>query len=137
LRLLLCSYYAVTGVRVTHAQDLQLHYDWRHAFDARNNPRNFPSLAFKNFKALDFGSFLLKVQAGLDGNQHNLSKVYFEGSQTLRFWKPSIFVHVEYTGGLGLSTISRGPKTCSVFPSRRYSVGCWPTGCFLIHRRSA
>jgi uncharacterized protein DUF5020 len=101
LCLLLCSY-AIAGVRVAHAQDLQLHYDWRHSFDARNNPRNFPSLVFKSFKAMSFGSFLLKMEGDLDGSEHNLSKVYFEVSQTLRFWKPSIFVHLEYTGGLGL-----------------------------------
>ena len=102
LWLLLLGYEATTSARVAHAQDLQLHYDWRHTFDARNNARNFPELTFKSFKALDFGSFLFKLEADLDGSQHNLSKGYFEVSQTLRFWKAPVYALGEYTGGLGL-----------------------------------
>lgn len=102
LWLLLLGYEATVSGRVAHAQDLQLHYDWRHTFDARNNARNFPVLTFKNFKALDFGSFLLKLEADLDGRQNNVSKGYLEVSQTLRFWKAPVYALVEYSGGLGL-----------------------------------
>jgi Domain of unknown function (DUF5020) len=84
------------------AQDLQLHYDWRHSIDPRNNPRNFPALTFKSFKALEFGSFLLKLEANLDGTQHNISKGYMEVSQTLRFWDAPVYALGEYTGGLGV-----------------------------------
>src|SRR5215510_9047305 len=94
-----CGGSAVSAVPAARAQDLQLHYDWRHAVDPQNNPRNFPSLTFKSFKGLAFGSFLIKLEGDFDGSRHNLSKVYFEVSQTLRFWKPAIYVHLEYTGG--------------------------------------
>ena len=90
------------GPRVGDAQELQLHYDWRHATDPRNNARNFPSITFKAFKALAFGSFLLKLEADLDGSRHNVSKGYMEISQTLRFWSAPIYVLGEYSGGLGL-----------------------------------
>jgi len=83
-------------------QDLQLHYDWRHTIDPRNNARDFPAVTFKSFKAMEFGSFLLKLEANLDGAQRNVSKGYVEVSQTLRFWKAPIFALGEYTGGLGL-----------------------------------
>ena len=89
-------------VAVARAQDLQLHYDWRHTFDPRNNPDNFPSLVFKSYRSLSFGSFLLKLEGELNGSRHNLSKVYVEVSQTLRFWKPALYLHAEYTGGLGM-----------------------------------
>jgi len=98
----LCGGAAMRAAVPAYAQDLQLHYDWRHTVDPRTNPRNFPSLVFKGFKALGFGSFLLKMEGDFDGSRHNLSKVYFEVSQTLKFWKPPIFAHFEYTGGLGL-----------------------------------
>jgi len=102
-RLLLLGFAAATATaRVAPAQDLQLHYDWRHTVDPRNNARNFPALTFKTFKALEFGSFLLKLEANLDGSQHNVSKGYLEVSQTLRFWKTPVYVLGEYTGGLGL-----------------------------------
>jgi hypothetical protein len=87
---------------VVHPQELQLHYDWRHTTDPRNNARNFPSLAFKSFKALPFGSFLLKLEADLDGTRHNVSKGYMEISQTMRFWSAPIYVLTEYSGGLGV-----------------------------------
>ena len=102
LWLLLLGSAAATHAHVANAQDLQLHYDWRHSVDPRNNARNFPALTFKTFKALEFGSFLLKLEANLDGTQHNVSKGYLEVSQTLRFWKAPIYILGEYTGGLGL-----------------------------------
>ena len=102
LRFLLLGYAATATARVAHAQDLQLHYDWRHTVDPRNNARDFPALTFKTFKALEFGSFLLKLEANLDGAQHNVSKGYLEVSQTLRFWKAPVYALGEYTGGLGL-----------------------------------
>jgi hypothetical protein len=102
LWLLLLGCEATTNGRVAEAQDLQLHYDWRHSVDPRNNARNFPELTFKSFKALEFGSFLIKLEANLDGSQHNVSKGYLEVSQTLRFWTTPIYAQVEYTGGLGV-----------------------------------
>jgi len=102
LWLLLLGFAATPTARVVSAQDLQLHYDWRHSVDPRNNARNFPALTFKAFKAQEFGSFLLKLEANLDGTRHNVSKGYLEVSQTVRFWKAPVYALVEYTGGLGL-----------------------------------
>ena len=99
---LLLAAAATSAPHVGHAQELQLHYDWRHTTDPRNNARNFPSLAFKSFKALPFGSFLLKLEADLDGTRHNVSKGYMEISQTIRFWSAPIYVLGEYSGGLGV-----------------------------------
>lgn len=93
---------ATLHARVGCAQELQLHYDWRHATDPRTNARNFPSLTFKAFKALEFGSFLLKLEADLDGTRHNVSKGYMEISQTMRWWNAPIYALAEYSGGLGL-----------------------------------
>jgi hypothetical protein len=102
LCLLLIGCAAALNARVADAQDLQLHYDWRHTVDPRNNPRDFPALTFKSFKTLGFGSFLLKLEANLDGTQHNVSEGYMEVTQTLRFWKAPVYAHLEYTGGLGV-----------------------------------
>jgi hypothetical protein len=101
-RLLLIGCAATTRAQLAPAQDLQLHYDWRHTVDPRNNARDFPALSFKSFKALEFGSFLLKLEANLDGEHHNVSQGYLEVSQTVRFWKAPVYALGEYTGGLGL-----------------------------------
>ena len=101
-RLLLLGCATAATARVARGQDLQIHYDWRHTVDPHNNARNFPSLTFKSFKALEFGSFLLKLEANLDGTQHNVSQGYLEVSQSVRFWKAPLYVLGEYSGGLGL-----------------------------------
>src|SRR5690349_4189099 len=84
------------------AQEPQLHYDWPHTVDPRNNGPYFPALTFESFKALGLGSFLLKLEANLDGTQHNVSQSYLEVSQTVRFWKAPVYALGEYSGGLGL-----------------------------------
>ena len=108
------------------AQSLQLHYDARHTFDAKRNPKNFPTLYFEYFKTLDTGkafvkpgSFLLKAQTDFAGDQANIGKYYMQVSQELRFWKPKVFINLQYSGGLGITT----PRQYSYYILNTYSVG--------------
>ncbi len=85
------------------AQNIQLHYDLRHTVDPAANPRNFPTLYFEYFKAQDSGrafikpgAFLFKMQADLLGSGNNIGKMYMQVAQTLRFWKPQVFLHLSY-----------------------------------------
>jgi len=117
--LLLLGYATTSGAQLASAQDLQLHYDWRHTIDPRNNARNFPALTFKTFKSLEFGSFLLKLEANLDGERHNISKGYLEVSQSLRLWKAPIYAVGEFTGGLGLFDDAGG----GYYIANSYSIG--------------
>jgi len=93
------------------SQNLQFHYDFRHSFDPKLNPMNFPSFSFEYFKNVDTlgtGSFLFKIQADLKGKNNNMGQVYTQLSQTLRFWKPKIYLSITYTGGLGVTPNSYG-----------------------------
>jgi hypothetical protein len=93
------------------SQNLQLHYDFRHSLDPKLNEENFPSLSFEYFKLLDTlgtGSFLIKIQADLKGKQKNIGQVFLQLSQSLRFWKPKIYLYLNYTGGLGVTPTSFG-----------------------------
>ncbi|MGC3943346.1 MAG: DUF5020 family protein [Chryseolinea sp.] len=88
------------------AQNLQLHYDMRHSLDPENNPRNFASLTFEYFKQIDTvgtGSFLLKMQADFKGAQGNVGQVFTQVSQSLKFWKPKVYLSLNYSGGLGIA----------------------------------
>ncbi len=118
LALLLACTVPVTA-REGGAQDLQLHYDWRHTVDPRNNARDFPILTFKSFKGMDFGSFLLKLELNLDGTRHNVSKGYLEVSQSVRFWSAPIFAVAQYSGGLGLFDDATG----GYYIANAYSAG--------------
>jgi hypothetical protein len=93
------------------AQNLQLHYDFRHSLDSKLHAKNFASLSFEYFKLIDTlgtGSFLLKVQADLNGKNNNAGQVFTQISQSLRFWRPKIFLSLNYSGGLGVTPVAYG-----------------------------
>ena len=88
------------------SQNLQLHYDIRHIIEPHLNPSNFPTFSFEYFKNIDTinkGSFLLKMQADLNGKNNNVGQVYTQISQSIKFWKPKVFLSYNYTGGLGIT----------------------------------
>lgn len=88
------------------SQNLQVHYDFRHTLDPRLNPDNFPSFSFEYFKLIDTigtGSFLMKIQADLKGKNNNVGQVFTQVTQSLRFWKPPVYLTLNYSGGLGMA----------------------------------
>ena len=103
------------------SQNLQLHYDFRHSIDPELNTRNFSTLSFEYFKLIDTvgtGSFLLKVQADLNGKHANIGQVFTQVSQTLRFWKPKIYLSLNYSGGLGVT-----PSSFGYYIANAYGIG--------------
>jgi hypothetical protein len=110
----------------TFSQQLQLHYDARHTINPERNSKNFMTLYFEYFKQQDSGkafikpgSFLLKTQADFVGDKSNISKIYMQVSQSFRFWKPKIFLGLQYSGGLGVTE----PKQYSYYISNTFSAG--------------
>jgi|SRR5579859_6588420 len=108
------------------SQSLQLHYDPRHSLDPENNAKNFSTLYFEYFKSQDSGSsfikpgsFLLKIQADLNGENNNIGKGYIQFSQTLRCWKPPVYLSLQYSGGLGVTE----PKQYSYYIVNTFSLG--------------
>jgi hypothetical protein len=109
-----------------NAQQLQLHYDVRHAINPARNTKNYPTFYFEYFKSIDSsktfikpGDFLLKLQADFVGDQTNISKYYMQVSQEVRFWKPKVFINLQYSGGLGITT----PRQYSYYILNTYYVG--------------
>lgn len=102
-------------------QNLQLHYDFRHSIDPKLHSSNFPSFSFEYFKLLDTvgsGSFLLKTQADLNGKQNNIGQIFIQVSQTLRFWRPKIFLSLNYSGGVGAT-----PSSFGYYIANAYGIG--------------
>ena len=57
------------------AQNVQLHYDFRHSLDPELNHKNYPSLSFEYFKEWDsLGSSLFKIQSDLNGENYNIGQ---------------------------------------------------------------
>lgn len=108
------------------AQNLQFHYDFRHTLSPTQNPRNFPTLYFEYFKKQDSGhsfikpgSFLFKTEADLFGTNDNIGKFFLQVSQSFRFWKPKVFLSLQYSGGAGITE----PKQYSYYIPNIFSAG--------------
>lgn len=118
-KILLVAFTSLT-LSVT-AQNLQLHYDFRHSIDPEINPKNFPSFSFEYFTEIDTtgtGSFLFKMQADLKGDRANAGQIFTQVSQSLRFWKPKVYLSVGYSGGLGVA-----PGGYGFYLSNSFSAG--------------
>jgi len=109
------------------AQNLQLHYDLRHTVAPGQNPRNFTTLYFEYWKKppdsgrsfIKPGSFLFKTEADLYGTGNNIGKFFLQVSQSLRFWKPRVYLALQYSGGAGITE----PKQYSYYISNTFSAG--------------
>jgi len=108
------------------AQNVQLHYDMRHWADPRHAAANFPTVYAEYFKEQDSGhafikpgSFLFKMEADMMGEKNNTGKAYMQVAQTLRMWKPKVFLHLSYSGGLGVTE----PKQYSYYIVNTFQLG--------------
>ncbi|GAB4021881.1 DUF5020 family protein [Spirosoma koreense] len=101
------------------AQQLQLHYDFRHSIDPSLNRRNFASMVFEYFKSNDStGSFLLKMQTDFAGENNNVGQLFVQVSKNLRYWRPKLQLALTYTGGLGVA-----PPTYGYYLTNTFGLG--------------
>jgi hypothetical protein len=107
-------------------QNLQLHYDLRHTTSPADNPKNYPTLYFEYFKNQDSGkrfikpgSILVKMEADLQGQQTNIGKFFMQVAQTLRCWQPPVYLHLSYSGGMGITE----PKQYSYYIVNTFQAG--------------
>jgi len=119
MKSLLLLLMTIWGV-IASAQTLQLHYDLRHTLDPSHNPTNFPTIYFEYFKSKDtLGSFLLKMESDLNGANHNTGKFYMQVSQSVKFWKPKIYMQLQYSGGMGIAE----PGSYGYYITNAFSAG--------------
>lgn len=101
--LLLCAF------QLASAQQLQLHYDFRHSIDPDRAASNFLSFSFEYFKSNDStGSFLLKLQTDFNGARGNPGQCFLQVSKDIRLVKSGLSLSLNYSGGLGLAPPSYG-----------------------------
>ena len=63
---------------------------------------------FKQVDTMDTGAFLLKFQTFLGGEKSNTDQAFLQLSQSLRFWRPKVYLSLNYSGGLGIAAPSFG-----------------------------
>jgi len=104
-----------------HSQTLQLHFDPRHTLDPAHNPANFPAIYFEYFKSAKdtSGSFFMKTETDLNGQNHNIGKFFIQISQSFRFWKPKVYLQLQYSGGMGIAE----PGSYGYYITNAFSAG--------------
>jgi len=101
-----------------HSQNIQLLYDMRHTAAPALNNSNFPAVSFEYFKNVDTsgnGSFLMKSDIYFNGIHNNPGQVFTQISQTIKFWKPNVFISSTYSGGLGVTSSGYGFNIANSF----------------------
>lgn len=110
---------------IGYTQEIQMHYDFRHTVDPRSNPKNFPMMVIKFFKELDTlktGTLLFEAQTFFNGDRSNIGQTFIQASQTIKFWKPKIYLAVNYSGGLGIA-----PPAYGYYIGNAYGLGASTT----------
>ncbi|HPG41156.1 MAG TPA: DUF5020 family protein [bacterium] len=88
------------------AQNLQLHNDFRHSIDPDNNSRDYTTLSFETFRLESYGSMFMKMDVDFKGAHNNPGNLFTQISHTFKFWDFPAFLHLEYSGGLGVDSKS-------------------------------
>lgn len=91
------------------AQNLQLHFDPRHALHAgtvdsdgkKVFPKNYFTATFEMFKPDKWGSTFMFVDLDFNQSRGNIGTMYLEIARDLKLGKSPIMAHVEFNGGVG------------------------------------
>ncbi|MCL1943246.1 MAG: DUF5020 family protein [Candidatus Azobacteroides sp.] len=83
------------------AQNLQLHYDFRHALYDDVPPPNFFTATFEMFKPDQWGSTFMFVDLNFDQSRGNIGLAYMEIARDFKIKNFQIMPHIEYNGGVG------------------------------------
>ena len=85
-----------------NAQNLQLHFDPRHAFYGDDvAAKNYLTATFEMFKPDAWGSTFMFVDFDFNGEKRNIGLVYAEIARAFKIKDFALMPHLEYNGGLG------------------------------------
>ncbi len=90
------------GITSLFAQNLQLHFDPRHAIHGKDNfPRNYVTSTFEMFKPDKWGSTFMFVDLDFNMKKGNIGLAYLEIARDQNLGKLPFKAHVEFNGGVG------------------------------------
>lgn len=85
-----------------YAQNLQLHFDPRHALHGdKISTTNYFTATFEMFKPDKWGSTFMFVDLDFNQSRGNIGTAYMEIARDIRLGKCPIMAHVEFNGGVG------------------------------------
>lgn len=111
------------------AQNLQLHYDFRHALHSKVPTTNYFTTTFEMFKPDKWGSTFMFVDMDYNQTRGNIGTAYWEIARDFKIGKCPIMPHIEYNGGAG-----KDPKNFGFSIKNAYLVGAsYPFSCGNAH----
>jgi len=85
-----------------YAQNLQLHFDPRHALHGdKISTKNYFTATFEMFKPDKWGSTFMFVDLDFNQSRGNIGTAYLEIARDIKLGKSPIMAHVEFNGGVG------------------------------------
>lgn len=98
----------VVGGISCFAQNLQLHFDPRHALHSKDFARNYVTSTFEMFKPDKWGSTFMFVDLDFNMSKGNIGLAYMEIARDQNLGKLPIKAHVEFNGGVGKTKSNYG-----------------------------
>lgn len=83
-----------------YAQNLQLHFDPRHALHSDDFAKNYFTATFEMFKPDKWGSTFMFVDLDFNQSRGNIGMAYMEIARDFKLGKSPIMAHAEFNGGL-------------------------------------
>lgn len=128
------------SVGVLRAQNLQLHFDPRHALHGNKmSDKNYFTATFEMFKPDKWGSTFMFIDLDLNQRKANIGTMYLEIARDIKLWKPPVAAHVEFNGGVGKAD-NFGFSIVNAYmvgPSFSTSVKGWNLGTYLVYKYQA
>lgn len=84
----------------TFSQEIQLHFDPRHALHSDVAPKNYLTATFQMFKPDKWGSTFGFVDIDFNQSKGNIGLAYLELVRKINLGKCPIQAHIEYNGGI-------------------------------------
>lgn len=122
------------------AQNLQLHFDPRHALHSGTFDRNYFTATFEMFKADKWGSTFGFIDMDFNQSKGNIGMAYLEISRDQNLGSLPIRAHAEFNGGLFRDKNYSGHSIENAYmigPSYATTIGKVNVGTYLVYKYNA
>lgn len=124
MRRYILVFFVIIFVFRVSSQELQLHFDPRHALHSDVAPRNYLTATFQMFKADKWGSTFGFIDMDFSRTRSNIGLAYLEISRNIKIGNSPVVPHIEFNGGVSLGDNASGfsiPNAYLVGPSFLHS----------------
>lgn len=122
------------------SQNIQLHYDFRHALHSDVAPRNYLTTTFEMFKPDKWGSTFMFVDLDFNQSRGNIGLAYMEIARDFKLGKSPVMAHIEFNGGVGKDKTDYGFSLHNAYlagASYNHTFGPVNVGTYLVYKYNA